>query len=133
MQIIRIKDYYGHYQEVPVSDELFEEWQVMKNEHQRGYRKEYRHRDKTTLDELDMTTFYAHGETAEDAAIRDSEYEALYEAIKRLTPTQQRRILMFFMEDISIREIARREGCHMNSALNSINAARANLRKFLSE
>ena len=85
MQIIRIKDYYGNYQEVPVSDELFEEWHDMKNEHQRSYRKEYRHRDKTTLDVLDMTTFYAHGENAEDAVIRDSEYEALYAAIKRLT------------------------------------------------
>jgi DNA-directed RNA polymerase specialized sigma24 family protein len=132
MQIIRIKDYYGKYQEVPVSDELFEEWQEMKNEHQRGYRKEYRHRDKTTLDELDMTSFYANGENAEDEVIRHSEYEALYEAIKRLTPTQQRRILMY-MEDVSIREIARREGCHMNAVLNSVNAALANLRKILSE
>ena len=132
MQIIRIKDYYGKYQEVPVSDELFEEWQEMKNEHQRGYRKEYRHRDKTTLDELDMTSFYANGENAEDEVIRHSEYEALYEAIKRLTPTQQRRILMY-MEDMSIREIARQEGCHMNAVLYSVNAAMVNLRKILSE
>lgn len=40
MKTIRIKDYYGIYQEIPVSDELYEEWRALQNETQRVHRKE---------------------------------------------------------------------------------------------
>ena len=43
MKIIKIKDYYGNYQSVPVSDELYEEWRALANETQRIYRKEVYH------------------------------------------------------------------------------------------
>ena len=39
MKTIRIKDYYGIYQEIPVSDELYEEWRALQNETQRVHRK----------------------------------------------------------------------------------------------
>ena len=52
MKIIRIKDYYGAYQEIPVSDELYEEWLDLQRETQRIYRKEISHREKTPMDEL---------------------------------------------------------------------------------
>ena len=35
MKTIKIKDYYGIYQEIPVSDELYEEWRALQNETQR--------------------------------------------------------------------------------------------------
>ena len=31
MKTIKIKDYYGIYQEIPVSDELYEEWRALQN------------------------------------------------------------------------------------------------------
>ena len=34
MKTIKIKDYYGIYQEIPVSDELYEEWRALQNETQ---------------------------------------------------------------------------------------------------
>ena len=40
MKTIRIKDYYGIYQEIPVSDELYEEWRALQNEPQRIHRLE---------------------------------------------------------------------------------------------
>ena len=40
MKTIKIKDYYGIYQEIPVSDELYEEWRALQNETQRVHRKE---------------------------------------------------------------------------------------------
>ena len=44
MKIIKIKDYYGNYQEVPVDDALYNEWRRLNNETQRVYRKEMYHR-----------------------------------------------------------------------------------------
>ena len=35
MKTIKIKAYYGIYQEIPVSDELYEEWRALQNETQR--------------------------------------------------------------------------------------------------
>ena len=98
MKTIKIKDYYGIYQEIPVSDELYEEWRALQNETQRIHRKEVYHRDW----------------------------------ISQLTPIQQRRIRML-MDNMSIREIARREGCHMNAALKSVNGALKKLRGLLQD
>lgn len=52
MKTIKIKDYYGIYQEIPVSDELYEEWRALQNETQRIHRKEVYHRDWTPMDDL---------------------------------------------------------------------------------
>ena len=53
MKTIKIKDYYGIYQEIPVSDELYEEWRALQNETQRIHRKEVYHRDWTPMDDLE--------------------------------------------------------------------------------
>ena len=42
-------------------------------------------------------------------------------------------ILVSLMDDMSIREIARREGCHMNAALKSVNGALKKLRGLLQD
>ena len=39
MKTIKIKDYYGIYQEIPVSEEMYEEWRALQNETQRVHRK----------------------------------------------------------------------------------------------
>ena len=41
MKIITIKDYYGNYQEVPVDDALYAEWQELQRESDRIRKKEY--------------------------------------------------------------------------------------------
>ena len=53
MKIIRIKDYYGKYQEVPVDDALYDEWIKLENENQRIYRKEVYHRSGVPLEQAD--------------------------------------------------------------------------------
>lgn len=132
MKIIRIKDYYGNYQEVPVSDELFEEWRILQNETQRTHHKEVYHRDWTPMDDIAEDCRYTAGETPEERIIRQYETEALYRAIAQLSPIQQRRIRLY-MENISVREIAKQEGCYMNSVLKSINSALKKLRSLLTE
>lgn len=37
------------------------------------------------------------------------------------------------MENMSVREIARQEGCHMNAVLKSVNSALAKLRRLLED
>lgn len=132
MKIIKIKDYYGVYQEVPVSDEMYEEWLELQRESQRIYRKEVSHRDKTPIDELPEDLFLSCEEEPEHAAIRKNETERLYRAIEQLNPIQQRRVRLL-LEEYSLREIAKKEGCYPNTVRKSINAALANLRALLSE
>ena len=72
------------------------------------------------------------GECLEDEYFRREDIKALYRAMETLSPTQRRRIMMY-MDNISIREIARREGCYMNSVLESVNSALKTLRILLTE
>ena len=110
MKTIKMKDYDGVYQEIPVSDELYDEWRALQNETQRIYRKEVYHRDWTPIEDvLEMPKTYERN-PLEDALIWDEQVAKLYEAIAQLTPIQQRRIRML-MENQSIREIAHEEGC----------------------
>ncbi len=132
MKIIRIKDYYGAYQEIPVSDELYEEWLDLQRETQRIYRKEISHREKTPMDELSEELLVSAEEEPEYAAIRRMETERLYHAIEQLNPIQQRRIRML-LEEYSLREIAKSEGCYLNSVRKSITAALEKLRMLLSD
>ena len=68
----------------------------------------------------------------EDTLLWDEQVAALYAAIAQLTPIQQRRIHML-MENMTIREIARQEGCHMNAALKSVNGALKKLHDLLKD
>ena len=132
MKTIRIKDYYGIYQEIPVSDELYEEWRALQNETQRVHRKEVYHRDWTPIEDLfEMPKSYEQN-PMEDTLLWDEQVAALYAAIAQLTPIQQRRIHML-MENMTIREIARQEGCHMNAALKSVNGALKKLHDLLKD
>ena len=119
-------------EEIPVSDEMYEEWRALQNETQRVHRKEVYHRDWTPMEDVEEMPEHFAANELEDALIWDEQVAALYAAISQLTPIQQRRIRML-MDNLSIREIARREGCHMNAALNSVNGALKKLRSLLKD
>lgn len=53
MKIITIKDYYGKYQEVPVDDALYAEWQELQRESDRIRKKEVYHRDWMPIEEAE--------------------------------------------------------------------------------
>lgn len=130
MKTIKIKDYYGIYQEVPVSDELYEEWRALQNETQRIHKREIYHRDWTPMENLEEMPQHFSLNELEDNLIMDEQVAALYKAISQLTPIQQRRIRML-MDKMTIREIAAQEGCHMNAVLKSINSSLKKLRVLL--
>lgn len=132
MKTIKIKDYYGIYQEIPVSEEMYEEWRALQNETQRVHRKEVYHRDWTPMEDVEEMPEHFAANELENALIWDEQVAALYAAISQLTPIQQRRIRML-MDNLSIREIARQEGCRMNAALKSVNGALKKLRSLLKD
>ena len=53
MKIITIKDYYGNYQEVPVDDALYAEWQELQRESDRIRKKEYYHGSGVPFDTVE--------------------------------------------------------------------------------
>ncbi|MBE6141156.1 MAG: sigma-70 family RNA polymerase sigma factor [Firmicutes bacterium] len=57
--------------------------------------------------------------------------EKLYDAIKSLTETQKRRIILYYFEDKKLEEIAQMEKCSIASVKESINASIAKLKKIL--
>ena len=84
------------------------------------------------MDDLEEMPLHFTLNALEDALIWDEQVVELYAAISQLPPIQQRRIRML-MDDMSIREIARQEGCHMNAALKSVNGALKKLRGLLQD
>ena len=132
MKIIRIKDYYGKYQEVPVDDALYDEWIKLENENQRIYRKEVYHRSGVPLEQADSMGEIGQMEDLLERLIRRERNERLYDAISRLTPTQQRRVMMF-MDDMSYVEIARREGTKFAPVYRPLQAAFRKLRDLMAE
>ena len=132
MKIIRIKDYYGHYQEVPVSDELFAEWIKMNNEHQRDYKRESYHRSGIPLDAADELHAYEATECLADDLIREEQNKRLYAAISSLTSIQKRRVLMF-MDNMNYTDIARFEDAKFPSVYRSLQAAFKKIRTLMKD
>ena len=95
MKTIKIKDYYGEIQEVPVSDDLYEEWLELQKESRRTFRKETSHRSSASLEDILEVRKQHATESVEEAYIRRAEVDELYQAIEKLTPTQQRRVRIY--------------------------------------
>lgn len=132
MKSIRIKDYYGNYQCVHVDDQFFDEWCKMRNEdHNQRRRVNYHclNFEAAILESL-------HNNLCEDPVFeeyaRTEENIKLYEAIRKLTPIQRKRIYML-LDDMSYTDIARAEGRDLSVVHRSIGKALLHLRRFLSE
>ena len=67
----------------------------------------------------------------EDEYEYQEEIERLHQAIQKLKPIQKERIIKFFFEDKSMRQIAEEEGINHSAVSKSIASAIENLKKFL--
>ncbi len=131
MKIIKIKDYYGNYQSVPVSDELYEEWKAMANETQRIYRKEVYHRAGHTFHDIEET-YFRDDDPVSNRVIGDDQERRIYEAISKLAPIQQRRIRML-LDGMTCADITRVEKAKYPSVYRSIQKALLHLRDLMAE
>ena len=132
MKIIKIKDYYGQYQEVPVSDELFKEWIKIHNETQRNYRREIYHRSPVSLDFAETMLADQDYSEVSDELIRREEIEELYDAISNLSPKHRHQVLMY-MKEMSYTDIARADGKAVSSVSRSLKTAFKLLRAMIME
>lgn len=130
MKIIKIKDYYGRYTEVTVTDEFADEWRLLENESQRVYRKEVYHRTGTPLDDLNL--FAGPESDPESAMIHREQMERVYAAIDELTPLMRSRLLKY-AENRNFEEISREEHCSSANIKKSIYAAIRNIHMLLGE
>lgn len=131
MKIIKIKDYYGNYQSVPVSDELYEEWRALANETQRIYRKEVYHRADCSFHDIEET-YYHNEDPVSNQVIGNDQERRIYEAISKLAPIQQRRVRML-LDGMSCADITRVEEAKYPSVYRSIQKGLLHLRDLLAE
>ena len=132
MKTIRIKDYYGIYQDIPVEDHVYAEWQEMQKEENRRHKYVTYHSfsmDPTDMEELQFATGV---DDLIDNLIRQEENRRLYESIAKLTPIQRRRIQMF-MDDMPYSDIARAEEKDVSVIHRSLAKSFQHLRKLMSE
>lgn len=132
MKTIKIKDYYGVEQVVPVSDEVYEEWLELRREEDRQRKKIAYHHSGATLDDLEtgMLSGLENDDPVNDEIIRQDESKRLHEAISQLTPIQRRRIMML-LEDMDCMQIAKTEGRHPSVIYRSIEKSFLRLRALL--
>lgn len=132
MKTIKIKDYYGVYQEVPVSDEIYEEYRNFHREEDRLHKKTVYHGCFVPLDSIEETVSTGGIDAMIDDLIMKEEVKRLYQAIEKLTPIQRRRLLMI-MEDMTYEEVAAKEGKDKAAIHHSVTKALKRLRQLMTE
>ena len=132
MKTIKIKDYYGIYQEIPVSDELYEEFRNFHREEDRQNKYKNYHGCYVPFDDVENDWTSSEFDPLTEEIIRQEEIRRLYRAIAELTPLQRKRIYML-MDDMNYTEIAREEGISIASVRQSVELALKKLRRLISE
>ena len=132
MKTIRIKDYYGVYQEVPVSDEIYEEYRNFHREEDRLHKRAVYHGCFVPLDSIEESISTGGIDALIEDLILKEEVNRLYKAIAKLTPIQRRRLLMI-MEDMTYEEVAHKEGRDVAAIHHSITKALKHLRKLMTD
>lgn len=69
--------------------------------------------------------------SVETIVIKKLENQHLYNLILNLPPLQKKRIIMYFFEELTLKEIAQEEKCSIRAIQYSLNCALKNLRKLL--
>lgn len=110
MKTVKIRDYYGKEQTVPVSDEVYEGLCDLRREEDRLRKRIAYHRAKVTPEDVEAQLFHHVAENpVEDELIQRDEIQRLYQAIEQLPPVQRRRVLML-LEDMNCLQIAQPKG-----------------------
>ena len=132
MKTIKIKDYYGIYQEIPVSDELYEEFRNFHREEDRQNKYKNYHGCYVPFDDVENDWTSSEFDPLTEEIIRQEEIRRLYRAIAELTPLQRKRVYML-MDDMNYTEIAHEEGISIASVRQSVELALKKLRRLISE
>lgn len=72
-------------------------------------------------------------ELLEDVVMLTSQSYELYSAISQLSNIQQRRLILYYFEDLTYEQIAESEGCSFQAVAKSISIAEKRLKKILNK
>ena len=136
MTMINLKDHYPFCREdccMEVSEDLAELFAAC-DRREAAYRSRVRyHKAYYSLDRGDgIENAALHvGESPEEICVQNEAKRELYEAMRRLSGKQQRRIYAYFFMGMNMTEIAAAEGVGCATISESIHAGIRNLEKYL--
>lgn len=119
--------------ETEVSKAVYEALDFLQKEHWRIERREARH---VLHFEMMQNQIQQMGTSAQDPAllfIQRIEKNELWDALRSISPTQQRRFILHTLMELTVEEIASFEHCSTRAVKYSLALARKNLREILSE
>lgn len=130
--ILSFRDGQGVLQEITIDRELFElldRFELDDLSYLNEVDRHYEHSELTEISLYNRAT--ALPESVEDAVLRNLQYEALYNAIRKLPEAQRRRLILYYFGGLTYAQIADMEGCKYQTVQESIYAALKNLKSFL--
>lgn len=74
---------------------------------------------------------FIHLETVENIIVCNIQREKLHQAISQLPEIQKRRLLMYYFDDLTYEQIAKKEGCTKVAVKYSVDKALQTLKKLL--
>ncbi len=133
---IRVKDFYknavGESEYVYVTKEVYEALSdTFRKEAHAQTMRDLRHMvlegyEEGTTEDLMIDT----NELLEEQIIKRMEKEVLHNAMQSLTEVQRERLHLYFFEELTIREIAKKQGVTRNAVWKSIQGILAHIRTF---
>ena len=130
--LLSFRDGQGVLQEITIDRELFElldRFELDDLSYLNEVDRHYEHSELTEISLYNRAT--ALPESVEDAVLRNLQYEALYNAIRKLPEAQRRRLILYYFGGLTYAQIADMEGCKYQTVQESIYAALKNLKNFL--
>ena len=95
---------------IEIKKDVFDAYMNSRKAYKKIKNETSRHLERMSLTEEDIfNRSFFQTETTEEAAIRNMEIENVNKALNNLTETQQRRVQLHFISDITIRDIAKLE------------------------
>ena len=129
---LSFRDGQGVLQEITINRELFELLDRFELDDLSFLNEVDRHYEHSELTEISLyNRATALPESVEDAVLRNLQYEALYNAIRKLPEAQRRRLILYYFGGLTYAQIADMEGCKYQTVQESIYAALKKLKNFL--
>ena len=90
-----------------------------------------RHYEQSELTEASLYDRAVHRPaTVEESALQSMEYAQLHRAISELPEIQNRRLILYYFQDLTYEQIAEMEGCTKRAVKFSVDIAVEKLKKF---
>lgn len=129
---VKFKDINNKENIVRISKSLYNEFNKFELEDLSEMNEFDRHLEHSKLNEISLNKRIINkNKSLENSVIEKIENEELYNAILKLPMLQRNRIIMYYFEELSQKEIAIKEKCSIRAVQYTINIALKNLRKFI--